>query len=211
MLKKLIRCLLAVALLALLSGCSTISVVDSWRDPGFSSKRFEKLLVVNVTGKASQRQVFEDVLAAELRRRGVQAIASHTLTGSKGKLDKEETERAVKEAGADGIISTRLLWMEKHTEVYPTYPASGCYFPGYYRSYPYPYDFYGYYSCTIPFDSTTVRTVREAMLETNLYDAASDRMVWSMATSSYGSDSPLTSALDLADAIIAQLRREGFI
>lgn len=210
MFRTILCCLSAAALLSLTAGCSTVTLVDSWRDPAFSAQRYRKLLVVSVTTKAERRQVTEDVLSAELRRRGIDAVASHTLTPSKGSISKEETRKAVKEANADAILSTRLLWMEKHTEVYPTYSA-GCYFPGYYRAYPYPYDFYGYYNCTVPFDSTSVRTVREAMLETNLYDAASDRMVWSATTSSYDSDSPLTTTRDLADTIIAELRREGLI
>lgn len=211
MLKYLIRCLLAATILAITIGCANVTLVDSWRDPGFTARRYEKLLVVNVSGKAERRQVFEDIIAAELRQRGVAAVASHTFTATKGRASQEEIQEAVKRAGSDAILTTRLVRLVKHTEVYPGTPPAGCYFPGYYRAYPYPYDFYGYYGCAIPYEPGSVRTLEEAVLETNLYDAATNRMIWSATTSSYDSQSPQSDAKELAGTIIAELGREGFI
>jgi hypothetical protein len=211
MLPRVIRCLLAITLLAAMGGCANVTLVDSWRDPGFSAKRYQKFIVVNVTGKVLQRQVVEDILAAELRQQGVAAVASHTLMETKGRASQEEIQEAVSQAGSDAIITTRLVKLVKRVEVYPGLPPAGCYYPGYYRAYPYPYDFYGYYGCALPYEPGGTRTLDEAVMETNLYDAATNRMIWSATTSTYDSQSPQNDAAELAGTIIFELRREGFI
>jgi hypothetical protein len=211
MLRSIIRCLLAVTILCGTSGCATVTLVDSWRDPGFTSKRYTKILVVNVTSKVQRRQVFEDILAAELTRRGTVAVASHTFTESKGRASQEDIQDAVKQAGADAILTSRLVKIIKYVTAYPGMPPAGCYYPGYYGAYPYPYDFYGYYGCAVPYEPGGTRTLEEAVVETNLYDAATSRMIWSGTTSSYDSPSPQTDAEDLAWIIGSELHREGFI
>jgi hypothetical protein len=203
-----IRFLLAGAVLAVTSGCANVTLVDSWRDPGFTARRYAKILVVNVSSKVQRRQVFEDILAAELRQRGVAAVASHTLTETKGRASQEDIQEAVQQAGSEAIITSRLVRLVKYVDIYP--PA-GCYYPGYYGAYPYPYDFPGYYGCAVPYEPVAARTVDEAVVETNLYDAATSRMIWSGTTSSYDSPSPQTEAEDLAWIIIRELLREGFI
>jgi hypothetical protein len=211
MLRNVIRCLLAAAVIAASSGCATVSLVDSWRDPGFTSRRYAKFLVVSVTGKVQRRQVFEDILAADLREQGVAAVASHTLTESKGKASQDEILEAVRRSGADAILTSRLVRLIKYVQAYPGIPPAGCYYPGYYGAYPYPYDFYGYYSCAVPYEPAEIRAVEEAVVETNLYDAATNRMIWSGTTSSYDSPSPQTDASEVSWIIVRELRREGFI
>jgi hypothetical protein len=210
MLRTAIRCLLAALVITASSGCATVTLVDSWRDPNVTSRRYTKFLVVSVTNMVQRRQIFEDILVADLRQRGVAAVASHTLTESKGKASQDDILEAVRRSGADAILTSRLVRLIRYVQAYPGMPPAGCYYPGYYGAYPYPYDFYGYYGCAVPYEPAEIRG-EEAVVETNLYDAATNRMIWSGTTSSYDSPSPQTDAADISWIIVRELRREGFI
>src|SRR5574338_455269 len=102
----LIRSFLAMVML---TGCASISLVDSWKDAGALAKKYQKLLVVGVAEKAQMRQVFEEVFAAEIRKKGVAAIRSYLVTGVVEKPSKASLEQAVLKSGADGVIITRLV------------------------------------------------------------------------------------------------------
>ncbi len=84
-----------------LTGCASVSLVDSWKDAGAPAKRYQKLLVVGVAEKMQMRQVFEEVFSAEIRNRGVTAIRSYLVTGA----DKNPSRASLEEAVPEGIIT----------------------------------------------------------------------------------------------------------
>src|SRR5262245_39473609 len=125
---------LAVTALLLFSACSSTTVVDQWQSPDFKGGPFKRMLVVGVSTQAAVRRIFEDEFVRQLRARGTDAVASYTLIPEDGQVDRARLERAVKEAGADGVIVTRVVKVEQKTQVVPGTPAPG-----------FGTDFYGFY------------------------------------------------------------------
>ena len=71
------RALLGIALLAGLSACVSTSLIDRWKDPGFSGPTLHKALVVGVQKDQGRRRVWEDGMVSALTHEGVQATPSN--------------------------------------------------------------------------------------------------------------------------------------
>jgi hypothetical protein len=153
-------------LASIVSACASTTLDMTWRDPTYEGRPFTKVLVVGSTDSSDNRRIFEDSLVSELKGRGVEAVASHTLIPGVGDVRRDKVVEAVKTSGADSVLSTRLVGIEtKAAQVPVPSPGAGS------------MDLYRYYSPMEP--QTTVRQdYQVANLESNLFDAGTGKMVW---------------------------------
>jgi hypothetical protein len=192
---------LAVAGLLLVSACSSTTVVDQWQSPDFKGAPFKRILVVGVTSQAVIRRIFEDEFVRQLRARGTDAVASYTLIPEDGQVERPRLERAVKEAGADGVIVTRVVKVEQKTQVVPGTPA----FPGFGT------DIYGFYGTgwggvwTGYASPPVVFQYEEVRAETKLFDARSGALVWAAQSDVFAPTDARKDSADFASRIIAAL------
>ncbi len=63
-------------LMMFITSCAATRMVDSWHAPN-QGKKYQKLLVSRVTKNHSNQKIYEDVLSAELKQRGVEAVPAH--------------------------------------------------------------------------------------------------------------------------------------
>jgi hypothetical protein len=193
--------LLAASVLALLAACSSTTIVDQWQSPDFKGGPFKRVLVVGVTTEATVRRIFEDEFVRQLRARGTEAVASYTLIPEDGQVDRARLERAVKEAGADGVIVTRVVKVEQKTQVMPGTPA----FPGFGT------DIYGFYGTgwggvwTGYASPPAVFQYEEVRAETKLFDARSAQLVWAAQSDIFAPTDARKDSADFASRIIAAL------
>ncbi len=169
------RTLMAALACAFLAGCASTRFVAEWRANDYPGPVLRKLLVVGVSRDAVARRVFEDQLVIELTSRGVAATASYTLAPGEGELDRAALERLVATAGADGILTTRLVQIVRQTAIIPgAYPYAGPYY-GFYRYYP-----YAYRGAWLGYAYTPPQVVEYdvVVLETQLFAGADQRLVW---------------------------------
>ena len=157
-------------------GCAPTQLVSSWQDPRFSGPPLKKIMVIGVTKQAGIRRTFEDEFVQQLQAKGVQAVQSYTLIPEDGEAPKERVAQAVKESGVEGVLITRLVKVERGTQVYPgTYPGA-------------PYGgFYGYYSYSWSgfYEPPQVYTYDQVTAETNLFEAKGDLLIWSGTTQTF--------------------------
>jgi hypothetical protein len=126
---------LALAVALSLAACAaSTKIVNQWVSPDYISPRFRKIMVIGVSKQASIRRTFEDEFVTQLKAAGVEAVPSYLYIPEDGQVDESRLQAAVKQAGADAVIITRLVRIEKKTEVSPAF-----YQPG-------PFGFYGGYS-----------------------------------------------------------------
>ncbi|MEI8355029.1 MAG: hypothetical protein WCG31_02845 [Deltaproteobacteria bacterium] len=215
--KNLTLMLLAL-LLFMLTGCASVSMVNSWKDPAAPAKQYRKLLVVGLADKSQTRQVFEEVFASELIKKGVSAIPSYTLTGSEGKPTRARLEQAVKNSGADGVITTRLVKVKKDKDVRTGFIMTD-------RGYTndsfldpvfVPADLFGFYGAAVSYETFDHQSVEVTMstvatIETNLFDAGTGRLIWSGTTSALNPDGIITLSGEVADLALKSLTRDGLI
>jgi hypothetical protein len=195
------RSFLILGLLAL-AGCASTSLTNQWRSPSYSGPPIKKVLVVGVTKQPGPRRVFEDEFSAALKAAGVNAVPSYTLIREDGQADETALEQAVKQAGADGVLVTRLVRVEQKTQISP----------GYYRPAP-AVGFYGWYSSAWVgyYEPPTVYQYEVVTAETSLYGLQADELIWSGTTETFSPQDVRKETQGFAKIIIDALTKQGII
>jgi hypothetical protein len=154
-----------------LTACAaSTKIINQWVSPEYASPRFKKVMVIGVSKQPSIRRTFEDEFVTQLKASGVNAVPSYAYIPEDGQVDESRLQAAVKQAGADAAIVTRLVRVEKKTQVTPGYyqpPVVGFgFYPGYSAAWG------GYY------EPPSVYQYDVYISETSLYDMAKNRLVW---------------------------------
>lgn len=170
----------ALVMIALvMSGCSSgTKFVSVWRNPDFENTSLKNVLVIGVAGKKAQRTMYESTLTRRFEQAGVQAFESGKMISSPDTLTKQAVVKAVQDRGIEAVLVTRVLAVtEEESYVPPTTTVHA--YPGWGR--PYYGNYWNYYRYGYDVVTTPGYTTRDVkvVLETNLYDAASETLVWS--------------------------------
>jgi hypothetical protein len=187
--------------LLLLGACATSTkLVNVWQDPAYAAGPFKKIIVLGLGAEGATSRAFEDIFAAELKKRGVDAIPGHTVFPPDGQPTREVIEQTAKNVGADGFLVARLVKTDKETQYTPGY--SPTVLPGgvgYYNN------FYGYYSAAVTYSPPVAYQYEVVTIETNLWDVRSDKMVWAGTTQTFAPGSVNQEAPGFAKLIIDAL------
>jgi hypothetical protein len=164
------RLAIVVTLLLLLGACAATQIINQWSNPDYTAGSFKKILVIGVTKQASIRRTFEDEFVAQLRALGVDAVPSYELIPEDGQVLESRLRETVKQVGADAVIMTRLVRVEKKADVAP----------GPYGPFP-AFGFYRWYSSAWVgfYEPPRVNFYDIYISETSLYEVAKDQLVWS--------------------------------
>jgi hypothetical protein len=215
---KLSRRVFGSAVLALfLASCSTSSLVNVWEDPAYKGGPFKRIIVIGLGADGTMSRTFEDIFAAQLNEQGVQGIAGHTIIPEESHADKAAIGKAAQEAGADGFLLARLVKSEKSAQTAPGYNAA---LPliaettaGYSAKLPVTYNnnFYGYYDAVYTYSAPTTLEYDVVTVESNLWDARTEKLVWSGTTQTFAPGSVSQEAPGFAKLIIKQLASRNLL
>lgn len=196
------RALTMVLAILVLSGCASTQLTNSWRDSRYTGPAFRKILVIGVTRQSGVRRTFEDVFAADLQAHGVSAIPSYTLIPDDGEVPQSRLAQAVKDSGADGVLVTRLVKVDRQTQIYPG-SYVGPPFVGFYRFYSTAW--IGYY------DPPQIYTYDVVTSETSLFEATGNRLVWSGTSETFSPRDVRKDTQEFAGVIIKALSAQGLL
>ena len=166
-------CILPIILILLLTSCASTKVTNEWKDPNFSSSKFNKILILGVAKQPAQRKFYEDTFVQLLEEKGIIAIPSHTLVTHDEMLAeravvKDTIAHKIKDMDFDGVIVTRVRGSKE--KIQPKTTNS----------------FYHYYdnSLSAAFSSRTISPsyTQEFSLESKLYDTKTEKLVFSLST-----------------------------
>jgi hypothetical protein len=208
--KYFFRLLLAATCALALFACSINSeVTNSYVDPAFKKLDLHGVLVVAVTKDPDNRIEFEDTFSKALQRRGVDAVASHTLV-PQHKAKAEEIIAAAGKANLDTILVTRYVG-EKVDEVYHPgavyYTVTPAYDPGYYGNFG---GFYGRATEVAYQQPVWTANVSHAMIS-DLYVAKTQARIWQAVSETIESSSTSQVMKDAIDALIGNLKDKGLL
>lgn len=106
---------LLVALLgaaALLAGCASSpeTTLDvTWAAPQLPpAKSFKKLLIITVAPSEFVQEAFQNQMAAELKRQGVNAVASRRYFTRYTDAERDRFKRSIEESDADHVLLARV-------------------------------------------------------------------------------------------------------
>jgi len=175
--------MLAAGTAAILAACASTRLQTSWVDPEAKGRKLGNVLVVGVARSAVLRRQFEDTFVRVLGERKVAALASYSRLPDPAAVNEAAVKPLVQAERITHLLVARVVdrktvktYVRPSTPVYSgPYPR---YYPPYYASWPGYYGA-GYAAATRPgyvFETDYVN------LETNIYDAASGKLVWSGLT-----------------------------
>lgn len=202
-----------------LTGCASVTMVSTWKDQAAPKKSYKDLLVVGITEKQQTRSVFEEVMASELRKSGVSATPSYTVTGVEQKLSVESVEKAAHAAGADAVITAQLIDMrrKKISDVGYVMEDRGHSFGALDGAEGGSVEVLGFSGAgAVSYASFNLKTVeittsRTAVIETRLYDTAARKLVWSGISNAVDPAGLITATRDFAGVAIKSMNKEGLL
>jgi len=101
--------LLGAAVLA--AGCITTPVTSleiSWVTPQLPQAPFRKLLIITVAPDEFVQIAFQDQMAAQLKERGVNAVASHRYFTRYTAAEQARFKQSIDESDADFVLLARV-------------------------------------------------------------------------------------------------------
>ena len=181
--KKFIYTNLLLVSILILTACSSVKVLNSWKADNISEVRDNNILVIARTANTSARIAFENEISKNLTARNIKVTPSYTKY-PKLNPDKEitqESENEIKELlRKDGFNGVILTVVKEDQELSKTVTDGGYYAGGnYYGYYPRYYNgFYGYYRNPMSFSTlgnyveqtSTTYTAHNYILETVIYN-----------------------------------------
>jgi len=163
-----------VLMALLITACATTKFTSVWKDPSYRGQP-RKIMVIGVAKKAINKRIFEDEFVQQLKARGTDAVASYTVMPDEKQADNTAIAATMKEQGADVVLISRLASKKTvHTYV----PGTVTYPPAYYGTWR---DYYGYGYQAV-YTPGYVAEDEYALMETNLYDADSGKLIWSASS-----------------------------
>jgi hypothetical protein len=180
-----------------------VKMVTSWFNPQYHGQKFHKVLVIGVARDPEVRADFEDGLAAQIARPGMEMIPGNQIllrpdTQAKPDLDYLRTQ--IRDNQIDAVIVSRVLRVDKEVISVPS--------STYVAPFPYYYSFYGYLGAVYPvmYDPGYTREDTTVSIETNVYATSKPEgdLVWTAASQSFNPK----SAKKVADALIKELPKQ---
>jgi len=213
--------IILVGFALLLSSCSSVKVLDSWKGDNIATVKDKKILVIARTDNPQARIAFEEAIANDLREAGYDATESflkYSNYNPDEKADKNKIKDMIEKEGYHGVIVSVVKDYNESivTEESGGYYAGGSYYgryPGYYGGFygyyhnPYSYSTYGNY---VP-SSTTTKVSKSYILETLVYnlDEPQDKQLVGVVTSQIIDPSSVTKASkEYSKAILNSLKNK---
>jgi hypothetical protein len=185
-----ITAVLLIALTAASCGTST-QLSQRWSDPAYVGQPGQKMMIVALSKTERNQFVWEAAFSSALQKEKVQPLVGSKFLPKDAAADEATLKQAVRESGANLVAVTRLLAVDKETS----------YVPGmsYYTPAPAYYGMYGYYnsSYAMVHDPGYYQENTIVKLETNVYDVATEKLVWSGVTETLNPE----TAQDVANSV----------
>lgn len=172
------------ALALLTAGCAgSTKILGSWSDPSHNYASVKKVAVVGASKNEVMRKYFEQSFVEELAKYKIQGVASFQIlkVSDPATIDKDAATAQLRDAGCTHVLVARLVDQQTVQEYRPPTTYAVGMSPGY--GYPGWYGGWGsYWSTTYAYEPGRIETSTVVQMESNLYDLASGKLMWSGAT-----------------------------
>jgi hypothetical protein len=199
-------------LMVFFSACAPSTyITGSWKSATAGSKIYRNIFVTTLTGNTVARSTVENDIVTALQKTGVSATKGTEYFPPKFQNDsipREELLSKVRKTGSDAILTVSLLKKETESRY-----VRGNY--GYAPSAQWMYygSFWGYYSYWQPYMYSPGYYTQEDVfyIETNLYDLATENLMWSAQSQTYSYDGLNPVSKDFAKMTVDKLSADGLL
>jgi hypothetical protein len=203
----------ALLIILHLSCGTTTSITGSWRKPNATANGYKNIFIAAMTSNIPLKQQVEQGLQTQLQQKGLEVSKSvdvfpPNFSNQTGQ-QRELVLSKIRSTNADGIVTIALL--KKETENRFIRTGGGYWNPG--LRYGYYNRFWNYYSNWYPalyapgyYDQQQVY-----YLETNLYDARTEELIWAAQSETYDPSSIDSFMKGYVRSILEQMQKDGLI
>lgn len=192
----------------LLTGCAgSTKVLGSWSDPAHDYKAVKKVVVVGASKNDVMRKYYEESFVQELAKYKIAAVPSFQVlkVADPANVDQAAAAAQLRDAGATHVLVTRLVDQKTVQEYRPptTYAVGmspGYGYPGWYGGW------YPYWSTTYVSEPGRIETSTVVQMESNLYDLASEKLMWSGATQTQVTRLPQEEVKPFVKRLVDEMR-----
>jgi hypothetical protein len=194
-----------------LASCASTQITGAWKSPK-ATKTFSSVFVASLSSNNIVRATVENDIASELERQGIvsfKGIEEFPPGIKRDSLTKEEILGSMRNKKADAILTISLIRKETESRYLPG--SSYRYDP--LLRYPYYSDFWGYYSYWSPYAYSPgyYEENRIYYLETNLYDSATEQLIWSAQSRTYNPTNIKEFSREFSKVIVTKLKEDGML
>ena len=195
--------LTVLVIIVFANACTSTKLTAVWKDDSYTGGPMKKVMVVAALDSTVNRKIVESALVEELKQNGVQGIASNMALGDQ-KLSEANVIETAKQNQVDGLMAMRLTGVDEE-QVYhpPTYSVPYPYYYTWDSYYPYMHEQVGMPGYTA--------TYKYYNVETNVYAASTEKLVWSAASQTVDPKDINKEAQEFARKIVRSLKDKGLI
>jgi hypothetical protein len=188
----------------------SVKMITSWFNPKYEGQGFHKVLVIGVAQNLEVRADFEDAMAAEIARPGIETIPGNQILlrpDPKAKPDFDALRAQIRDNHIDAVVVSRLLKVDKKVISVPS--------STYIAPFPYYYSFYGYLGAVYPvmYDPGYTQVDTTVTVETNVYATSKPDgdLVWTGFSESFNPKSAKKVADGLVKEVPKQMEKDGLL
>lgn len=195
------------------SACgTTTTITGSYKAPGVTQVAYKKIFVSALNENISIKQEVENSLANYLSSKGIATVKSTDVFppefhSSGADKSDDAVIGKIRANNCDGILTIALVNKETTTRYVPGNGGIYPYGVGYYGTFG-AYYAYGYNSFYSPGYYTTDKVY---YLETNLYDANTEKLVWSAQSQTYNPPNLDSFLASYEKAITEQVIKDNLV
>jgi len=197
--------LVTLAFLLAACGSSGTRVTKTMHDTSIKGTRYSNVLVVAAADNYDARAQYERMVVSAIRKTGAEATAYYTVLGRNPPVTVNDITNAVRSRGFDSVLFTRVKGSTQQMKVKDGQASAQAVAKGGSLFDLFRYDYEEYDSP----ENVSVST--EVVLVTELYDAAAQKKIWAVETSSFDQESVEQIVDSAAETVVKALRRDGLI
>ncbi len=193
---------LLFAVLLIVSGCSSVTLLGSWADPELKSAEGRSIAIFCLSPRLDVRDKIETTMSDMLQAKGVNAMRSMDFI-TPGKMDQQAIEAILKQNKITGVVIISL--MDEQKETY--YTPGTVYAPAYHGGY------YGYYGSVYGsvYSPGYYTTTTSYFIQCNAYRLSDGKLGYSSQTKTVDPTNVNKLAYDYSKVLINDLEARGII
>jgi hypothetical protein len=176
---------------------SHTTVFGAWKADNYN-KQFSSFLVISLSDEPGIRGKFESIMVNRLEKEGLHVVASSDIMAADEEINRGTVKAAMADKSIDGVLVSRLLGVERDAIYVPPSPDNSLETT---------------FNRTVPIVTSPGYVEHRSVitLQIDLYDTASEHLVWSLRSQTVNPPN-VTEVFDkLSNAVVENLRSEGLI
>lgn len=189
-------------LAAVLTACTTAKPTMEWRDQSYSGGPLDNILIVGIANQVTARRTFENTFVERLAEDKIKATASFALMPAETRPSAESIKAIISDIKFNSVLVTHMVGVTETKTYHP-----GIYLMDTDRSL---YDYYDYVGGYV-YDPGYYTKHKLVKLETNLFDAKTEQIVWSMQSETMNPNSEKGLIEAIIKAVVKRLKEQKLI